>query len=89
MRIPWTQDQLDVIHQGMYRVVHGTNSWGTAHSLKNVKPSISGKTGTAQTTFGAFKDNMFCHVFHHLLIQLTVKLYHVFRTFTHGEQPTH
>lgn len=51
MRIPWTQDQLDVIHQGMYRVVHGTNSWGTAHSLKNVKPSISGKTGTAQTFY--------------------------------------
>ncbi len=45
------KDQLDVIHQGFYRVVHGTNSWGTAHSLKDVKPSISGKTGTAQTFY--------------------------------------
>jgi cell division protein FtsI/penicillin-binding protein 2 len=51
MRIPWTQDQLDVIHQGMWRVVHGTNGWGTAHDLKNVKPSISGKTGTAETFY--------------------------------------
>ena len=51
MRIPWRQDQLDVIHQGMWRVVHGTNGWGTAHELKNVKPSVSGKTGTAETFY--------------------------------------
>lgn len=51
MRIPWRQDQLDVIRQGMWRVVHGTNAWGTAHELKNVKPSVSGKTGTAETFY--------------------------------------
>jgi cell division protein FtsI/penicillin-binding protein 2 len=51
MRIPWTTSELSVIKQGMYRVVHGTNSWGTAHELKNVKPSISGKTGTAETFY--------------------------------------
>lgn len=51
MRIPWTTSQLSVIKQGMWRVVHGTNSWGTAHTLKNVKPSISGKTGTAETFY--------------------------------------
>lgn len=50
-QIPWTTDELDVVRQGFWRVVHGTNSWGTAHSLKNVKPSISGKTGTAQTFY--------------------------------------
>lgn len=49
--IPWTTDELNVIRQGFYRVVHGTNAWGTAHKLKNVKPSISGKTGTAQTFY--------------------------------------
>ncbi|MDF7668088.1 penicillin-binding protein 2 [Lactobacillus sp. ESL0703] len=51
LRIPWTSDELDVIHQGFWRVVHGTNSWGTAHKLKDVKPSISGKSGTAQTFY--------------------------------------
>lgn len=50
-QIPWTSDELNVIRTGMYRVVHGTNGWGTAHPLKNVKPSISGKTGTAQTFY--------------------------------------
>lgn len=51
LRIPWTQSELDVVRQGFWRVVHGTNSWGTAHKLKNVKPSISGKSGTAQTFY--------------------------------------
>lgn len=51
MRIPWTQNQLDVVHEGFYRVVHGTNSWGTAHFLKSVKPAIAGKTGTAETFY--------------------------------------
>jgi len=50
-RIPWTSSELNVIKTGMYRVVHGTNAWGTAHTLKSVKPSISGKTGTAQTFY--------------------------------------
>lgn len=50
-QIPWTRAELNVVRTGMYRVVHGTNGWGTAHSLKDVKPSISGKTGTAQTFY--------------------------------------
>ncbi|GAA3635245.1 penicillin-binding protein 2 [Lactobacillus hamsteri] len=50
-QIPWTPDELNVVRQGFWRVVHGTNGWGTAHPLKNVKPSISGKTGTAQTFY--------------------------------------
>lgn len=49
--IPWSQADLNVIRNGFYRVVHGSNGWGTAHPLKNVKPSISGKTGTAQTFY--------------------------------------
>ncbi|WEV40915.1 penicillin-binding protein 2 [Lactobacillus sp. ESL0684] len=51
LRIPWQQDELNVVRQGFWRVVHGTNSWGTAHKLKDVKPSISGKSGTAQTFY--------------------------------------
>lgn len=50
-QIPWTSAELNVVRTGMYRVVHGTNGWGTAHFLKDVKPSISGKTGTAQTFY--------------------------------------
>lgn len=51
LRIPWTQAELNIVRQGFWRVVHGTNSWGTAHKLKNVKPAISGKSGTAQTFY--------------------------------------
>lgn len=51
LKIPWTPSELDVVRQGFWRVVHGTNSWGTAHKLKDVKPSISGKSGTAQTFY--------------------------------------
>ncbi|WP_281680798.1 penicillin-binding protein 2 [Lactobacillus gallinarum] len=49
--IPWTPDELNVVREGFWRVVHGTNGWGTAHYLKDVKPSVSGKTGTAQTFY--------------------------------------
>ncbi|MBA1393120.1 penicillin-binding protein 2, partial [Lactobacillus sp. XV13L] len=51
LRVPWTQDELNIVQQGFWRVVHGTNSWGTAHKLKDVKPEISGKSGTAQTFY--------------------------------------
>ncbi len=50
-QIPYTPAELNIVQRGFWRVVHGTNGWGTAHPLKNVKPSISGKTGTAQTFF--------------------------------------
>ncbi|MDN6028349.1 MAG: penicillin-binding protein 2 [Lactobacillus sp.] len=51
LRIPWTQSELNVVRTGLWRVVHGTNAWGTAHKLKDVKPAISAKTGTAQTFY--------------------------------------
>ena len=51
LRSPWTSDELNIVRQGFWRVVHGTNSWGTAHRLKDVKPAISGKSGTAQTFY--------------------------------------
>ncbi|KRL63404.1 peptidoglycan D,D-transpeptidase FtsI family protein [Lactobacillus psittaci] len=51
LRIPWTTSELNVIRTGMYRVVHGSNAWGTAHTLKSVKPTMAGKTGTAETFY--------------------------------------
>lgn len=39
----------NLIHQGLYLVTHGTNTYVTAGKLKDVTPSISGKTGTGET----------------------------------------
>lgn len=50
-RVPFTQDELDVVKQGMYNVVHGSMAWGTAHPLKDIKPAMSAKTGTAQSFY--------------------------------------
>lgn len=50
-RVPFTTDQLDVVHQGMYNVVHGNDGWTTAKPLASVSPSISAKTGTAQSFY--------------------------------------
>ncbi|MCD2256182.1 penicillin-binding protein 2 [Lactobacillus sp. CC-MHH1034] len=55
-RVGFTDSQLDVVKTGFYNVVHGTNGWGTAHTLKSVSPSISGKTGTAQSFYSDGKN---------------------------------
>ena len=39
----------DIVHQGLYLVTHGANAYVTAKNLSSMKPSVSGKTGTAQT----------------------------------------
>lgn len=39
----------NVVKEGMYNVVNGTNAWGTAHTLKDIKPTFGAKTGTAQS----------------------------------------
>lgn len=44
-----TQAQLDLVKQGMWQVVHGTDGWTTATSLNTLNPGVAGKTGTAQT----------------------------------------
>lgn len=49
--IPWSESQYNVIKQGFYNVVHGSNGWGTAHSLADIKPEIAAKTGTAQSFY--------------------------------------
>lgn len=41
----------DIVHKGLYQVTHGTNSYTTAKPLSSVTPSISAKTGTAETFY--------------------------------------
>ncbi|PIO83242.1 cell division protein FtsI [Loigolactobacillus backii] len=50
-RINAPQSYFNVVKEGMYNVTHGSMAWGTAHQLKGVTPSISAKTGTAQTFY--------------------------------------
>ena len=47
--IPASKEDFDLVRQGLYLVTHGTSSYVTAKSLGTAKPSISGKTGTAET----------------------------------------
>ncbi|KRM21172.1 transpeptidase penicillin-binding protein 2B [Latilactobacillus graminis DSM 20719] len=43
------ESYFNVVKKGMYNVVNGTNAWGTAHTLKDIKPTFGVKTGTAQS----------------------------------------
>ena len=47
--IPAPKSYFEVVHQGLYLVTHGSNAYVTGKNLASVKPSVSGKTGTAQT----------------------------------------
>jgi len=47
--VGWTDDQRNVILEGMHLVVHGSGPYVTGASMKTVKPDISAKTGTAET----------------------------------------
>ncbi|MFL1695809.1 peptidoglycan D,D-transpeptidase FtsI family protein [Weissella kandleri] len=47
--VGWTDAQRKVIYDGMDRVVHGSGSRVTGSQLKGIKPSVSAKTGTAET----------------------------------------
>lgn len=53
--IPAPKSYFDVVHQGLYQVVHGSNTYITGRALSSVKPSISGKTGTAETVSDGHK----------------------------------
>lgn len=50
-----TAAQRKVVTDGFYKVVHGTNEYRTGITLNTVKPSISAKTGTAQTFYSSGK----------------------------------
>lgn len=41
--------QMDLIQQGFYEAVHGTDAWATATGLASAKMDVSAKTGTAET----------------------------------------
>lgn len=51
LTIPASKDDFDVVKQGLYQVVHGSNRYVTGKALASVKPSVSGKTGTAETYY--------------------------------------
>lgn len=53
--IPASKADFDLVRQGLYEVVHGSNTYVTGKALSSVKPSISGKTGTAETVSDGHK----------------------------------
>lgn len=42
----------DIIHTGMWNVVHGSSSYATGTTMKDINPGIAAKTGTAETNYG-------------------------------------
>lgn len=55
--IPASKEDFDLVRQGLYQVTHGSSAYVTAKSLGNEKPSISGKTGTAETSYKKVSTN--------------------------------
>ncbi|MTV81046.1 peptidoglycan D,D-transpeptidase FtsI family protein [Secundilactobacillus folii] len=49
--INMTPAERKLVTDGLYDVVHGTNTYKTGAELDTIKPEISGKTGTAQTYY--------------------------------------
>ncbi|CAI2671533.1 peptidoglycan D,D-transpeptidase FtsI family protein [Apilactobacillus apinorum] len=54
-KVDMTDAQRKVVTDGFYKVVHGTNEYRTGITLNTVRPSISAKTGTAQTFYSSGK----------------------------------
>ena len=50
-RVGFTNDELKVVKTGMYNVTHGSDVWTTGTRLKDLTPSVSAKTGTAQSFY--------------------------------------
>jgi len=49
--IGMTKAQKALVKEGLYDVVHGTNTYKTGAELASISPGISAKTGTAQTYY--------------------------------------
>ena len=47
--VNWNAAQRQMIWDGMNEVVHSTSSYATGAGLKDIKPAVSAKTGTAET----------------------------------------
>lgn len=54
-KVDMTPAQRKVVTDGFYKVVHGTNQYRTGITLNQIKPSVSAKTGTAQTFYSSGK----------------------------------
>lgn len=50
-QIDMTSAERKLVTEGLYDVVHGTNTYKTGGELDTIKPEISAKTGTAQTYY--------------------------------------
>ncbi|ABJ64134.1 peptidoglycan D,D-transpeptidase FtsI family protein [Levilactobacillus brevis] len=50
-RIDMTAAQKKLVTEGLYDVVHGTNTYKTGAELASISPGISAKTGTAETYY--------------------------------------
>lgn len=51
LAVPASKAYFDLVHEGLYLVVHGTNAYVTGKQLAKSDISISGKTGTAETYY--------------------------------------
>ncbi|WP_367295105.1 peptidoglycan D,D-transpeptidase FtsI family protein [Levilactobacillus yonginensis] len=49
--IGMTEAEKKLVKEGLYDVVHGTNTYKTGAELASISPGISAKTGTAQTYY--------------------------------------
>ena len=47
--VNWTSAQRQMIWDGMNDVVHSSSKYATGTGLKDIKPAVSAKTGTAET----------------------------------------
>jgi len=50
-RIDMTAAEKKLVKEGLYDVVHGSNTYKTGDELSSISPEISAKTGTAQTYY--------------------------------------
>lgn len=50
-QIDMTASERKVVTDGLYDVVHGSNTYKTGGSMSSISPGISGKTGTAETFY--------------------------------------
>lgn len=53
--VPGTSAQWNIVHTGLWDVVHGSNPYVTGKPLASLKPAVAAKTGTAQTSYNGHK----------------------------------
>lgn len=49
--VPATSAMWNIVHYGMWKVVHGSSSYKTGGTLSSISPAVAAKTGTAQTYY--------------------------------------